>query len=130
MRVEDRMVDAATVRRARQMMTGAADDWRLPAAAVLAGFVVHATVRAAARRRAHAAWVDTTGSCRGVGGARGARGEGRRAPPRVGLPRWHVPARRSSRAAAAAGLANGTAADALDYDDMCPSASPTRAGRS
>ena len=85
----------------------------------LADFVVNAQIPAAARAAAGVAWLDTIGvmlagtlepSARAVHAA--ARSEG-------GEPRCRIIGTPDVTSASWAALANGTAAHALDFDDMC-----------
>jgi 2-methylcitrate dehydratase PrpD len=85
----------------------------------LADFVVGAQIPADARSAAGAAWLDTIGVM--IAGALEPSARAVQAAARLegGEPRCRIVGTPQTTSASWAALANGTAAHALDYDDMC-----------
>lgn len=90
-----------------------------PAARRLARFATHASVPAAARGRALRAFVDTVGVMLAGSVEPVARFVQRVALEEGGHPRCRIAGTPHATGAGWAAMANGAAAHALDYDDMC-----------
>ncbi len=89
------------------------------AAALFARFATGAVVPPEARRVARTAWLDTIGVTLAGLAEQPARLVQRVCAAEGGRARCRVLGTPLTTAAGAAALANGTAAHALDYDDMC-----------
>ena len=119
-RVDDRVVDTAMVTRGAEDSTDEArmtDD--LAAASRLGAFAAHAVVPPEARARAHAAWLDSVGVILAGSVEPSSRIVQRVCAAEGGQGHCCVVGTPLTATAGAAALANGTAAHALDYDDMC-----------
>jgi 2-methylcitrate dehydratase PrpD len=88
-------------------------------ASTLAAFAIDARIPDDARRRAHTAWVDTIGVILAGSVEPPARIVQQLACAEGGHARCHVLGVDLATSASLAAFANGTAAHALDYDDMC-----------
>lgn len=88
-------------------------------ASTLAAFAIDARVPDDARRRAHGAWIDTIGVILAGSVEPPARIVQRLACAEGGHSRCRVLGVDLATSASLAAFANGTAAHALDYDDMC-----------
>ncbi|HEX5474105.1 MAG TPA: MmgE/PrpD family protein [Vicinamibacterales bacterium] len=91
----------------------------MPLAGELAAFAVDVEVPEAARERARAAWIDTIGVILAGSVEPAARLVQALVRADGGLPRCHLLGGDLLTSPGLAALANGTAAHALDFDDMC-----------
>jgi 2-methylcitrate dehydratase PrpD len=90
-----------------------------PAAAACGVFAASTAVPEAARRAARTAWLDTIGVMLAGAVEASARKVQRVCEAEGGHPRCQVAGAATRTSAGSAALANGTAAHALDFDDMC-----------